>query len=288
MEKNYLAKMASLLAYNNSIASPADLTEQNFADRIADFQENNGLFVDGDPGEETLWKLQYKWANDPAQQLTLVKCAADPIQGGYGSFYLREDAALKYQAIKAKVASAGGKVTSSGGLRELSVVPDPNQSAKSMHYPAIAFDLGINSGFFKPDSDNFVIERNSEGKPYWTVWCRAEGGEQKEIRATYWASWNSGVDLTKTVKGKFINFTKLCIEGGFSPISPRTGYLSTQNRKYLSSEWWHFQANSLLIPDLSQLGIELLRINTYNDSSINNANPPLWASRKSIFRRTWA
>jgi hypothetical protein len=154
-----------------------------------------------------------------------------------------------------------------------------------MHYTGLAFDLATTSGFFKPDSDPFVVTRGKD--TYWEVWCRAPGGEQTELEAIYWEDWNSGTDLKKVVSGRFLNFSGLCRGHGFHPIGPRGSFVREADRKYLNAEWWHFQANDLLIPKLSQLGIEILGIEAYTPERIRTENDGLWTNRKSVFKLDW-
>jgi len=288
MEPSYLNQIAYLLEYNRVVSQQQEVNESNLPIIIEAFQQQEGLYVDGIIGPETLWKLQYRWANDDEKQLMLVKCVADPIAGGYSNLVLREDAAKLYNIIREQVLQLGGKISTSGGLRQLNVAANAHQSALSMHYPGLAFDVNINDGFFKPEKDTFVIEKTADPNgPYWRVWCRADGGEQQEINAVYWNSWTSRTDLTKRIEGKFIDFTSLCRQNGFHPIGPRGAFLNGPNRAYLSAEWWHFQANDLLFRDISQFGTELMRINTYAEVSIKAVNSALWSNAKQIFGKVW-
>lgn len=157
-----------------------------------------------------------------------------------------------------------------------------------MHYPGLAFDVAVQSGFFKPDEDPFVVVKNVAEDPYWIVYARAAGGTQQTLQATYGSGgWSDLKIKTKEVKGKFINFTELCRSHGFYPIRPRPLYLQDKNKAYLSSEWWHFQANHLLTPKISQFGIELLRLEGITEAKIQNENDAAWDNRLSIFGVNW-
>lgn len=288
MNKEYLQAVADLLKAHRIISSTTELTKSNFSDLITVFQEKAGLFVDGILGRDTLWKLQYPESTN-ANRLHWVNCEADiaPNYDGYSSLFLRSDAAEKYNRLREEVLSFGGIITTSGGKRGLHARVNKHRSSKSMHYVGLAFDLSVTSGFFSPDKDPFVIVKNKDKKEsYWKVYLRAAGGEELELNATYWKSWKAGKDSKMKVQGKFIDFTSLCIKHGFNPISPRSAYTRAVNKLYLSSEWWHFQANSLLIPDFSQFGIELLKIEGYDYYTLRNIGS-IWGNRKVIFDRNW-
>jgi hypothetical protein len=154
-----------------------------------------------------------------------------------------------------------------------------------MHYPGLAFDLASSSGFFKPDTDPFVITLGGSG--YWEVWCRAPRGQETKLNALYWDTPSSGMDRTKTVQGKFFSFTKTAAKYGFHAIRPRLSFTRARDRRYIGCEWWHFQANDLLIPNLSQLGIELMRIAEYTPEYIRNANDTVWGRKQAIFQQDW-
>jgi hypothetical protein len=284
---SYLKRIAELLLFHRIIDKLEDLTKNNLADYIMQFQAKENILVDGIIGQETLWRLQYPWVLQ-SQKLLFVRCEADIVPGieGYQKVDLREDAAERYRLLRDEVLNRGGVITTAGGKRPLSMGANPHRSAKSMHYPGLAFDLALSSGFFKPKSDPFVITRGED--TFWIVWCRAEGGDEMELDSVYWRSWETnGRDLKKKVRGKFINFTKLCKKHGFYPINPRRAFTRSSERKYLSCEWWHFQATDLLIPNLSQFGIELLRIDGYTTNSIPAESENVWSNRKLIYKVHW-
>ncbi len=287
MNQRYLEEMANLLVFHKILARQSDLSKENLEEKIMRFQEKEDLLIDGVVGPETRWALHFPWVMQAPKHL-FVRCEADVIEGidGFDSIVLREDAAKNYRMLRNEVQDQGGVITSAGGRRHLSVGAGTHRSAKSMHYTGLAFDLSVTSGFFKPQTDPFVITKGDEA--HWNVWCRAQGGQDLELSAIYWEHWNSGEDLKKTVAGKFINFTKLCITNGFHPIGPRAAFRRSSDRKYLSSEWWHFQANDLLVPKLSQFGIELLKIDGYTPASIQAENRNIWGNRKATFKVDWS
>lgn len=278
--------MAELLAFHGVIASAAELTPISYKAAVMRFQEQADLLVDGIAGPNTRWALQRKWVL-AQPQLALVRCPATMIPGvdGFASLILRADAAERYEALRREVESLGGAITTAGGLRNLTEAANQHRSAKSMHYPGLAFDVALTSGFFKPRTDNFVVTRGATS--YWNVWCRASGGEPRTLQAVSWKSWNSGVDLLTEVSGRFVDLTLRARRHGFHPIAPRQAFLRAESRHYLSAEWWHFQANDLLVPEFSQLGIELLRIAGYTEGRIRETNPDLWASQRATFAADW-
>jgi len=282
----YMSRMSELLIFHKIITHSGELTDDIFEDVVEAFQEKVDILVDGDPGPETLWRLQEPWTTQQ-HGLLFVRCAADIVPGveGFDQLLLREDAAERYRALKQDVNDLGGVVTTAGGKRPLNADVNTNRSAKSMHYSGLAFDLAVTSGFFKPETDPYVISRTDDGG--WTVWCRASEGKERSVKAVWWSNWNSGKDLSKRVTDRFVNFTELCAAHGFAPIKPRKPFTRLENRKYLASEWWHFQAADLLIPNLSQFGIELLRIEDYTAESICSASENIWANRKAIFQKQW-
>lgn len=284
----YLRRLGGLLVFHQVIQAPEELREDNFKEVVTRFQEKAGLFTDGKPGMDTLWALQQPWVEQSPKH-DFVECQADVVPGyeeGLPVTHLRADAAERYQRLRAEVLSLGGHVTSDGGRRPLNAEVNANRSPTSMHYTGLAFDLFTDSGFFKPERDPFVVTRGAE--TYWEVWCRAEGGEDKQLEAMYWKNSSSGVDLKKTISGKFINFTELCARYGFRPIGPRTPFTRATDRKYLSAEWWHFQCGELLTPNLSQFGIELLKINHYTPAHIRAQNENIWNNRKRIYQQNWS
>ncbi|MCK8520202.1 hypothetical protein M0D21_01415 [Aquimarina sp. D1M17] len=286
----FLNAIQKHLLFHKIIEPGDDITNRNLKNNIIDFQDKAGIYTDGIIGPETLWEIQFPYVMS-TEKMNWVRCEADKINGieGFDNFILREDAARQYNLLKQEIRDRGGKITSSGGKRSLTAGVNNHRSAKSMHYAGLALDLSINSGFFSPKTDPFVMVKNKGTNPksYWQVYCRAQGGELIEIEATYWDSWGSGKDKKIKIKDRFIDFTATAEKYGFHPISPRRGYLRSTNKQYLSSEWWHFQANPLLIPEFSQFGIELLKIEDYSPEFIRMQNRSIWGNRKSIFRKNW-
>lgn len=284
----YLKRLGELLVFHRILDRANELSEASLEETVMEFQAAADLYVDGIPGPETYWALQMPFAlYEP--KLDFVRCEAETAPGidGYDRVYLRADAAERYQALHEEVVSLGAVLTSSGGKRALTQGASASRSSKSMHYAGLAFDLAIASGFFRPASDPFVVTQGEATA--WTVWARADGGEEMELEAQVWKgrSWTGGDTATKTVKGRFINLTELCMRHGFHPIGPRLNFTRSEKRNYLGAEWWHFQANELLEPGLSQFGVELLRIEGYTPEFIRVSNEGVWSNRKVLFQKNW-
>jgi hypothetical protein len=286
LEEDFKKRMGELLAYHQILERPEELTDENYSEKVMAFQEKVDIMVDGNPRGETLWQLQFPWLQG-VPRLALEECEADRVPGSQGTdrFRLRQDAAERYRALRAEVKAQGGVITVDKGLRPLTERRSVDRSVTSMHYLGLAFDLAADTGFFKPDTDTYVV--NLGGNGYWEVWCRSSKAEEIKLNAVYWDDVNSGVDRTTVVQGKFINFTELCAQFGFYSIRPRMSFTRTRNRLYKGCEWWHFQANNLLIPNLSQFGIELLRIEGNSPESIRSNNEDLWCRKQAIFQADW-
>ena len=286
LEEDFKKRMGELLVYHQILERPEELTDENYSEKVMAFQEKVDIMVDGYPRGETLWQLQFPWLQQ-VPRLPLQECEADRVSGSQGTdrFRLRQDAAERFNALRAEVKAHGGVITIDKGLRSLAERRSVDRSVTSMHYLGLAFDLAADTGFFKPDTDTYVV--NLGGNGYWEVWCRSSKAEEIKLNAVYWDDVNSGVDRTKVVQGKFINFTELCAQFGFYPIRPRMSFTRTRNRLYRGCEWWHFQANGLLIPNLSQFGIELLRIEGNTPEGIRSSNEDLWCRKQTIFQVDW-
>jgi len=286
-ESDYLPKLGELLVFHGIISSSDQLSFDNLKELVTTFQEQKNLFSDGIPGRDTLWALQSPWVAALPKQ-SIVECDADVVPGyeeGLRTTRLRADVAERYKRLRNEIRQLGGFMTSDNGLRDLTADVNQNRSPTSMHYTGLAFDLFTDSGFFRPENDPFVITRGED--TYWVVWCRAEQGQEIQLNAAYWKNSNSGVDLIKTVSGRFINFTEKCAHFGFHPIGPRTPFTRANNRVYLSAEWWHFQCIDLLTPGLSQFGIELQKIKIHTPDYIASKSSDVWQHRKVIYRKNW-
>ncbi len=284
----YLDQMAELLRFHRALDPDTPLTQHNLKAHVTLFQEKADLFADGIPGPNTLWALQEPYYADKAA-LDIVGVEADPAPPGIEAlprFNLRIDAAASFRDICAEARAAGAIMLSSGGQRPLSEGANASRSAISMHYPAIAVDMCINAGFFNPKTDPYVLVPN--GTRRFTVYARATQGTDMTLNAVDWTgSWSNGKVKRVEVSGKFIDLTSLMAKYGWRPIGARRCYTRAENKRYLCSEWWHFQYEFLLTPRISQIGIEVLRISGITAEKIQQLNPALWERRKEVFKKGW-
>lgn len=297
-DERYMTRIGELLTFHGLLPAATALGKHNFIDAVASFQEKQGgLMVDGDPGIETLWALQLPWA-EKGVKLKRVKSPADqaPGSGGYKVMELREDAAAAWEALRNRLNAQGALITSAGGFRPLASAPNASQSATSLHYPGLAFDLATDggSGYANPVKDAFVIVAPKwEIGMRWRLYARATQGIPMTLEGRYWGGAQVP-DPVKSVTGKFVDFTALAASHGFHPIGPRSAFFRTGQtadgkpaRSYMSAEWWHFQYETALIPGLSQLGIEILRVAGNTAASVPGANAALWEKRKATFGFDW-
>jgi hypothetical protein len=243
---------------------------------VKKFQEENGLKADGLAGKGTIGKLnellntrnidiqvgedsQAEEDLPPAEKLSWVKCPADKFPGraGYTRVTLRSDAAEAYKELYKEVHELGGIITSAGGRRGLASKAGAARSKKSMHYTGLAFDMALPTGMKDPAVDPYVIE--DIGGRRWTVWMRAENGEEKTIEGTYITRSGGKTKLNKKeVTGKFVDFTALAKKHGFYSIRARRSFF--RGGSYGGSEWWHFQYERALTRGESKFGEELLKV----------------------------
>lgn len=279
----YFDRLAELLTLHNIIEAGEVLDQANFREAVREFQRGHGMSADGIPGENTLWALQVEWGR--GRSLDLVQVDADtwvrpglgnyvPQRDGFDRFLLREDLVQRYNDLRDDVSAAGGLLTSSGSFRELSAEVTAGRSATSMHYSGLALDLALPTGMRDPAVDPFVItlEENQ-----WHVWARATGGAEHELDAL---TWRDGRTAIETVSGVFINFSEAAARHGFSSIRARSCF----PQQYTCAEWWHFQCDALLVPWISQFGIELLSLGRYSEADLH-ANQGVWSNKLRIFKR---
>lgn len=240
--------------------------------QVEKFQEYVEIHADGIVGKETLRILNerlkdknlsslcFKMGEDldppnPARKHKWTRVEADQIEGskGYDRFYLRDDAAAAYNALREEVLALGGVITSAGARRRLtSSKRSKSRSTKSMHYVGLAFDMALDSGMENPKKERYAIE--SIGNREWNVWCKTDNPNVpvREIQAfTY--------RCTKVpVVGRYFSFTDLAKKHGFRPIKARRWFMN--GGKYTGAEWWHFQYEAALKEGVSRFGVELQRI----------------------------
>jgi len=281
VEDKYFARLGELLTYHNIIPAGTVVNRSNFSDWVKAFQNTvmGSANPDGIPGEDTLWAMQQDWA--PTRGLKLVNRGVpnDPFPGAIYPFTLRSDVAALYLDFYNEVHDNAGVITSSGSIRDLSVVAGPGQSATSMHYTGIALDVYTNSGMTKLAADAYIVER--VGSRRWQVWNKvaAPNGSARQMNAVIYNT-NTKSTSMQAVNASVIDFTAIAAKHGFANIGSR-GCFPAQ---YICAEWWHFQCEQVLVPYISQFGAELLTI--YSAAKLT-ANAPIWQARKKIYKRDW-
>ena len=257
------------------------------------FQEANELYQDGIVGKGTLTvmneqlpeelKFQIDGEPDPDEtfvKLPWTKVEADKIKGsqGYSRFYLREDTAKAYNALREDVLALGGVITSAGAKRPITDSKRmASRSVKSLHYTGLAFDLALDSGMNNPKKERFVIEELDDRR--WNVWCRTEN-ESVEVRKIEGYTYNN----TKViVEDRFFSFTELAEKHGFRSIRSRRYF--KEGGSYLGAEWWHFQFEKALTPGASTFGGELLKI--YSLSELKSKFEPWEITKNAVWKESW-
>lgn len=269
---------------------PADgVFGEKTEDAVILFQEAEGLYADGIAGPQTLQALDEALRNHllemhglgessgeaAPQRLPFVRVPADKYRDGYDRFFLREDAAAAYMQVREEVVEAGGRLTSSGARRALSARVSPSRSATSFHYTGRALDLHVGSGMESPARDPFVITR--DGDRYWRVFVRAPGGQVMDLEALTYGSRRR----SRQARGKFLDLTALLEQAGFGRIRARKSFFN--GGTWLGAEWWHFQYEKGLVPQVSSFGEELLRV--YDRQTLEGTPP--WRFRDRVFRVNW-
>jgi hypothetical protein len=273
-ERRYFDALGARLADHGVLGRDETIDRNNFREALRAFQSQVSLSSDGIPGEDTLWELQSEWARNRDLEIQRVKAEVYPGRGGSHYFYVREDVVPWYEALRAQVTASGGIVTSAGAFRELEAPVTAGRSAISMHYSGLALDLSTQTGMLNPDDDPYIITRENDR---WRVWARADGGAEQTLEAVV---WKGGQTTTRLVEARVLDLTTEAERHDFSSIRPRNCFPIY----YMCAEWWHFQLESLLVPGISQFGIELLSLRRYSESALSAATG-IWANKKRIFKR---
>lgn len=250
------------------------------ADAVEAFQLAKGLYVDGIVGKMTAAALgmptQADAPREPDPEFIGFKTVYGDVvpvepgtHAGFRRVKLRADAADSFVALQSAVHAAGAAIPSSGGARPLSASVGSAQSASSWHLPGLAFDLWLPACYRA--TGPFLIEAEfdlAKERGRWRVFCRAEHGEERTVRAVVASTtFRGGVRVlrleTVDVVAKVIDFTALAASHGWHGIGPRR--LAFRNAKRISPtvvetnghsdalEGWHFQAAGL-VPDGTTFG----------------------------------
>ena len=271
-------------------------------DALEKFQKSKKISVDGLCGPTTFAELNEALEEAGHDRLSLpteekpelaetdkllgwVACPADKVPGfsGYARVTLRSDAAESYKAVRAEVEKLGGVLTSAGGRRGLSAKASPSRSKKSMHYVGLALDLALPTGMQNPKRDPYLIEM--EDDRYWRVWCKTDNEDvpEVEIKAAY-ATRSGGKSILrfKTIKCRAFDLTAIFKKHGWERIRGRRSFY--RGGAYGGAEWWHFQYERVLTPNVSKFGEELLKV-----YSISQARKFVYwnVSKNCVFKKTW-
>ena len=271
---------------------------QKTEDAVESFQDKNNLYVDGSAGSATIAKYNSlapaefriavpaaKPVTQPTTKIGLVSVDCDSKFGGFSHTKLRADVAAKFTQLRAECVALGGGVTTAGGVRALTAGGGSAQSSTSLHYPAIALDLALDSGMNRPDS-LYVCTKTANPRRF-TVWmrCTADTVAQQTLKAVICSTRNGKTTLTEVpVTGRYIDFTALAKKYGFEGISCRKSFLT--GGSYDGAEWWHMQCEAVLTPNVSTFGEELLKV--YSESEIRASFHGDWDSLKdNVWQQDW-
>jgi hypothetical protein len=277
----YFARMAELLTFHGIIAPGMPVDANTFAQHVRTFQQREDLEVDGIPGKNTLWALQFDWAN--ARNFQAVNPPADifPGRGGINFFNgVRADVEPHYNAFRAAVLAQGGIITSAGARRSLNAIVSPGRSPTSLHYAGVALDFSTETGMLNGNvnTDPYLIEQ--VGK-LWQVWGRSAQGTERLIRATI---WRNGSITEQSVTTRVIDITALARQHGFQRIGRRDDFPGN----YLSAEWWHWQCEPALVPYISQFGTEILSFQDVTFAALSAAaNGRILENSRRIYKVNW-
>jgi len=188
----------------------------------------------------------------------------------------------------AEVLALGGGITSAGCVRPLSAGGGAAQSATSLHYCGIAWDLALDSGMQSTANPYIVVAvPNSR---MWRVWMRSVGRDVAAVpivtlQATICTTVGGKTRLhTVPVTGQYVDFTALAARHGFHPISARKSFFT--GGSYSGAEFWHYSCTGVLTKNVSTFGGELLKI--YSEAQIKASFRGDWdAVRGAVFGVDW-
>lgn len=287
---------------------------------VMDFQEWEGLYVDGIVGSSTMRGLEDAIARNAVEtsspgadavdgtreRVPLKSVEADTFESpldsrfyakkgkksgkahlGLTTLYLRADAAKAQQDARKKLNGLGAKLTGGAGRRSIHTPPNNHRKECSFHYMGLAFDLHPLSGMQDPEKDPYVVvfdpkEIRAKELGDLRVYARTTGKSVplQKLKGLFYEG-DDRRRAEREVEGKFIDLTELLEEFGFKPIRSRPPFLHRSDR--LAAEWWHFQFEKHLLPQVSTFGGELLKV--YTEDSLRRL--PLWQFRNRVFKLNW-
>jgi hypothetical protein len=181
---------------------------------------------------EEIGKWQQQGWKLPLGRFPLVRLA----QGGK----LRSDAAVAWSAIVSKVTSTGGTLDGPYGdtTRSHDFKAGAGASRHSFHNAGRAVD--IQQALAGGRNQRYYVEKEpSEGRTYWRIWCKTDGGKGTTVKAKEknYYDFYSHKELPMPA-GNYADLTQMIeADGQFERIRAQDGWES--NSKKL--EWWHFQ-----------------------------------------------
>lgn len=283
-----------------SCGKPDGIYGDKTEDAVEAFQEMFSLYADGIFGrasaavynekvdEEFRVELEVpipEAISTSVKRLKFKRVPADTMNSnGFSSMTMREDAAVRYLALREECLALGGGITTAGSVRDLSAGGGAAQSATSLHYLGIAWDLALGSGM-QSLANPFIIV--NEGDRNWRVWMRCADGAVPTVtlQATLCTTQNKRTHLSeREVSGPYVDFTSLAAKYGFRPIRGKKKFFT--GGSYSGAEWWHFQCNDLLVPHVSTFGAELLK--SYDIQTIQREFCGNWAdAHHAVWKETW-
>lgn len=249
----------------------------------------------------------------PFRRVAMDRIAAFP--DSYEAVQLRADAALALEQACEALHGSGAVLLSCGGRRALDAEFGEGMTATAMNYLGRAFDLFVYAGMVDPEHDPYVVELPAEGRDalawrdemvaclatempdaatlaklartpapwFWRVWARCESDAvaEREIGpvATY---LDRRATMQRMVRGRFIDLTALFAQFGFLPVPARPRFFDYDGG-IANAQWWHLQYETGLIPGVSTLGGELLKV--YSEATLDNTPP--WKLRRAVFGNEW-
>lgn len=269
-------------------------------DAVSDWQDANELYSDGVFGKQSVLKwnaqmaaaLQFTAGAAPralsslaVPRLGLVRVQCDVLgSNGFSSMMMRADVAVRYNAFRNELLALGSGLTSAGSIRGLGAGGGSAQSATSMHYAGLAWDMALGS-MMQSLNDPYVMEYL--GNRRWRMWARCRVGAVPEVTLTVKVchTVNKVTHLTEhVVSGPYVNLTAMAEKHGFRPISSRPKFL--KGGAFTYAEVWHWQAEALLYRGVSTFGSELLKL--YSESQIRADFRGDWDKVKGyVFGEDW-
>lgn len=272
---------------------------------VTDFQSSESIYSDGIVGPVTMKALEKAYTNRMLEtnspgtdfaaanvRFTLDPVYCDAYEEGYTRGFLRTDAANAYKKVREEALAQGAILTSSGMMRSLRAQVTASRSSVSFHYVGLALDLYIYSGMNNPAVDPYIVVREPDLKH--RVWARCSKdwkfnndkpasiqlpSEQTISGAITYQNRNPLNPVSVT--GRFIDLTAIFEKNGFKRISARKGFYTGDTM--MGAEWWHFQYEDGVMPNVSTFGNELLKI--YSEETVKGTPP--WEQRARIFKVNW-